>query len=178
MTTTRSPRAKPPSSKSRSSKPRRASPLQRLGQFGVMAVAAAALASCAVMPTSRYPAKSDVKPHAGVARAHDLPIHGIDVSKWQGAIDWASVRGAGTQFVFIKATEGGDHVDERFMENWNGAAAAGIPRGAWASSSSSPNGRSRRRRFGSRERARPSRARSRPTSRFGSGPRPSRSRTT
>ncbi len=36
-----------------------------------------------------------------------------------------------TQFVFIKATEGGDHVDERFRANWDGAGAAGIPRGAY-----------------------------------------------
>jgi lysozyme len=124
--TTRSRRAKP-----RSRTLRRASPLHRLGQFGVMALAAAALASCAVLPTNYYPLKGDAKPHAGVASAQTLPIHGIDVSKWQGAIDWAAVRGAGTQFVFIKATEGGDHVDERFAENWNGAGSVGIPRGAY-----------------------------------------------
>ena len=124
--TTRPRRAKP-----RTAKPRRASPLQRLGRFGVMALAAAALASCAILPTNRYPTKSDVRPHAGVARAHELPIHGIDVSKWQGTVDWAAVRAAGTQFVFIKATEGGDHVDDRFLENWNGAGAVGIPRGAY-----------------------------------------------
>src|SRR5829696_4386053 len=32
--------------------------------------------------------------NAKVARAHALPIHGIDVSRWQGKIDWASVRAA------------------------------------------------------------------------------------
>jgi len=89
-----------------------------------------ALASCA-QPTGYYPAKSDVKPHPNVARAHTLPVHGIDVSRWQGRIDWASVRAAGTQFAFIKATEGGDHVDPRFSENWYGAARAGVPRGAY-----------------------------------------------
>ena len=69
--------------------------------------------------------------NAKVARAHALPIHGIDVSRWQGKIDWASVRAAGTQFAFIKATEGGDHLDPRFTENWDGAAQAGVPRGAY-----------------------------------------------
>ena len=93
--------------------------------------AALALAACAQPTTGYYPAKSDVKPHARVARAHSLPIHGIDVSRWQGRIDWASVRAAGTQFAFIKATEGGDHVDPRFLENWYGAARAGVPRGAY-----------------------------------------------
>ncbi|HEY8383673.1 MAG TPA: GH25 family lysozyme [Microvirga sp.] len=89
------------------------------------------LASCAVLPTSRYPAKGDAKPHNGVASAHEYAVHGIDVSKWQGRIDWASVRAAGTQFAFIKATEGGDHLDDRFMENWTGAKRAGVPRGAY-----------------------------------------------
>jgi lysozyme len=88
-----------------------------------------ALASCAQQ--TYYPAKTDVRPHAAVARAHSLPIHGIDVSRWQGQIDWASVRGAGTQFAFIKATEGGDHIDPRFLENWYGARQAGVPRGAY-----------------------------------------------
>jgi lysozyme len=41
------------------------------------------------------------------------------------------VRDAGTQFAFIKATEGGDYVDPRFIENWTGAARAGVPRGAY-----------------------------------------------
>jgi lysozyme len=93
--------------------------------------AALGLASCAVAPTNRYPAKGDVKPHPGVAAAQHHPIHGIDISKWQGRVDWASARAAGTQFAFIKATEGGDHVDERFMENWYAAQRAGIPRGAY-----------------------------------------------
>ena len=31
---------------------------------------------------------------------------GIDVSHWQGAIDWAKVKAAGKTFVFAKATEG------------------------------------------------------------------------
>ncbi len=86
------------------------------------------LASCA---TNYYPMKGDSKPHPGVARAHSLPIHGIDVSHHQGEIDWRAVARAGTRFAFIKATEGGDHLDRRFRENWQGARAAGIPRGAY-----------------------------------------------
>jgi lysozyme len=66
-----------------------------------------------------------------VAQAQARPIQGIDVSKYQGKIDWAAVRSAGTQFAFIKATEGGDLVDERFLENWHGAKQAGVARGAY-----------------------------------------------
>lgn len=60
-----------------------------------------------------------------------LPVHGVDVAKWQGDIDWPRLRSAGVRFAFIKATEGGDHVDSRFLENWRGAHAAGIPTGAY-----------------------------------------------
>jgi lysozyme len=34
-------------------------------------------------------------------------------------------------FAFIKATEGGDNIDPKFQQNWEGAKAAGIPRGAY-----------------------------------------------
>ncbi|MEP3435607.1 MAG: GH25 family lysozyme [Hoeflea sp.] len=54
------------------------------------------------------------------------PVHGIDVSKWQGEIDWNEVRKAGIAFVFMKATEGGDHTDDRYDSYWRGARAAGI----------------------------------------------------
>ena len=59
------------------------------------------------------------------------PVHGIDVAKWQGDIDWATAKRSGVSFAFIKATEGGDHLDERFALNWAAAARAGMPRGAY-----------------------------------------------
>lgn len=59
------------------------------------------------------------------------PVHGTDVSKYQSAVDWPTVRGNRISFTFIKATEGGDRVDDRFAENWATARAAGVPRGAY-----------------------------------------------
>ncbi|WP_275428573.1 GH25 family lysozyme, partial [Enterobacter hormaechei] len=59
------------------------------------------------------------------------PVHGTDVSKYQSTIDWAAVRGNRISFVFIKATEGADRVDDRLADNWQAARAAGIPRGAY-----------------------------------------------
>jgi lysozyme len=81
--------------------------------------------------SAHYPMKGDSDPHPGVARVHTLPIHGIDVSRYQENIDWAAVRRAGTRFAFIKATEGGDYVDPKFYRNWRGAGDAGIPRAAY-----------------------------------------------
>jgi lysozyme len=95
-------------------------------------LALAFAAGCAAEDHSwRYGQKSDAKPHPGVASAMRYPVHGIDVSRWQGTIDWRAARAAGTRFAFIKATEGGDHSDPRFRENWAGARAAGIPAGAY-----------------------------------------------
>jgi lysozyme len=61
----------------------------------------------------------------------DYAVHGIDVSKYQGEIDWASVKASGVRFAWIKATEGGDVVDTKFAQNWFLSKAAGIPRGAY-----------------------------------------------
>jgi lysozyme len=67
----------------------------------------------------------------GEALPRDYPIHGIDVSKYQGDVDWSAVAGSGVKFAWIKATEGGDHVDAKFQANWEGAKAAGVARGAY-----------------------------------------------
>jgi lysozyme len=58
-------------------------------------------------------------------------VEGVDVSYFQQAVDWRAVAGDHISFAFIKATEGGDRVDERFAENFRGAAAAGVLRGAY-----------------------------------------------
>ena len=65
------------------------------------------------------------------ASPHGFQVHGVDVSKYQGDIDWPELRRHGASFAFIKATEGDDHSDVSFRRNWDGAAHAGIPRGAY-----------------------------------------------
>jgi len=58
-------------------------------------------------------------------------LYGIDVSKWQGTIDWARVRAAGKRFAFGKATEGVSVVDSTYARNKSGAMANGIAFGAY-----------------------------------------------
>ena len=58
-------------------------------------------------------------------------MHGVDVSRWQGDIDWQKLRGQGANFVYIKATDGGDHLDPMFGKNWRAAGEAGLKRGAY-----------------------------------------------
>lgn len=70
----------------------------------------------------------------------DITCTGIDVSKWQGRIDWQQVKNAGVQFAIIKAGEGLE-VESRFYENINNAKAAGINCGVyWFGHASSPEG--------------------------------------
>jgi lysozyme len=65
------------------------------------------------------------------SRSGEYAVHGVDVSKYQGDIDWTAVKDSGVAFAFIKASEGGDSVDSKFQRNWALAKAAGVPRGAY-----------------------------------------------
>lgn len=63
-------------------------------------------------------------------------IHGIDVSSYQGKIDWKQVKAmkeddVQIRFAFIKATEGIASVDPYFQRNWREAPKAGIVCGAY-----------------------------------------------
>lgn len=56
---------------------------------------------------------------------------GIDVSHWQGEIDWRKVARAGKRFVFLKATDGHDFLDPTFFRNRTGARNNGLRVGAY-----------------------------------------------
>ena len=60
-------------------------------------------------------------------------IFGIDISSYQGKIDWKEMRTSHhpIKFVFIRATMGSDGIDERFKENWNKAKRYNYIRGAY-----------------------------------------------
>ena len=74
----------------------------------------------------------DAKPiNFGKASPKNLAVHGVDVSRWQGEIDWPKLRTQGANFAYIKATDGGDHLDPMFRKNWRAAEAAGLRRGAY-----------------------------------------------
>lgn len=57
---------------------------------------------------------------------------GIDVSKYQGEIDWCTVAlDSKIQFVYLKATEGASHVDRCYKENIRKARSAGLLVGSY-----------------------------------------------
>ena len=60
--------------------------------------------------------------------------NGIDVSRYQGNINWGRVAAAGKQFAIVRigsANSGGLYVDPYFLQNVNGAKAAGLRVGAY-----------------------------------------------
>ena len=71
-------------------------------------------------------------------------IHGIDISHYQGDIDWsklqnATIEGQPLGFIMIKATEGASEMDENFNDNFYQAREYGFIRGAyhfWSNKSS------------------------------------------
>jgi len=77
---------------------------------------------------------SDVR-NIQVLENHKGKVIGIDVSEFQGKVDWEDVEileeKYPVSFVFIRATAGNDRVDKKFAENWAGAKENKIMRGAY-----------------------------------------------
>ena len=72
----------------------------------------------------------------GVCMPHGYQVHGIDISHYQGDINWKMLEQTRqgqfpVQFIFMKATEGGDYSDKRFVANFDSAKAHGFIRGAY-----------------------------------------------
>lgn len=58
-------------------------------------------------------------------------IIGVDVSSYQADIDMNRLKEQNIKFIYIKATEGSNHRDPRFAENWANAEQAGLLSGAY-----------------------------------------------
>jgi GH25 family lysozyme M1 (1,4-beta-N-acetylmuramidase) len=60
-----------------------------------------------------------------------MEIKGIDVSAWQGAIDWDTVANYGMDFAILRITEAGNVIDSCFEKNYSGCQKHNIPTGAY-----------------------------------------------
>jgi lysozyme len=83
----------------------------------VLVIAAALIASGIVWPNRLF------------ASGH--PTRGVDVSSYQGTIDWTVLGGEDIDFAIIKSTEGSGSQDSRFAENWAGARDTDLLVGAY-----------------------------------------------
>lgn len=59
-----------------------------------------------------------------------MPKKGIDVSSWQGAIDWATVK-PNIDFAIIRTGYGNNNIDNQFVRNANECSRLGIPFGVY-----------------------------------------------
>jgi lysozyme len=58
-------------------------------------------------------------------------VRGVDVSYYQGHIDWPTARAAGIAFAFVRVSDGATFVDPELGANWKGTKSAGLLRGAY-----------------------------------------------
>lgn len=90
-----------------------------------------------VLPTNPYgPEDFQVEENGYITCLTGEARQGIDVSEWQGDIDWQQVKDAGIEFAIIRLgyrrSETGElSTDEKALANLQGAAEAGIPTGAY-----------------------------------------------
>ncbi len=90
----------------------------RRALVGIACVLAAVAASLIVVPAPR-------------AMAAPTRVPGIDVSMWQGDVDWAAVASTPTRFAIMRATRGHDYVDPRYAEYLAEGSASGLVVGAY-----------------------------------------------
>ena len=72
----------------------------------------------------------------GVCMPSGFQVHGIDISHYQGTIEWNKLSQARqglfpVRFIFMKASEGGDYSDHTFQANFDSAKVYGFIRGAY-----------------------------------------------
>lgn len=61
----------------------------------------------------------------------NYPVRGVDVSSWQGEIDWNILSQQKIRFAYIKATEGSTFVDKTFEDNFVNAQKTYVAVGAY-----------------------------------------------
>lgn len=102
-----------------------------LAKVGALSALAIVAASCAAPVREDQAEPRRDTEDAVRACPGSATLQGIDVSHWQGRIDWPAVAGSGKSFAIMKATEGTSYVDDTFAANWSGSASAGMIRGAY-----------------------------------------------
>ena len=97
--------------------------LARIVRRPLLAAVALVLAACG--------AGRDAPDAPGPARLLPPGAEGIDLSHHNGPVDWGRLGTEPLDFVYLKATEGTDHTDPRFQENWQAATRLGWQVGAY-----------------------------------------------
>jgi GH25 family lysozyme M1 (1,4-beta-N-acetylmuramidase) len=120
----------------------------RRSRFAALSVAAAL---CGALLTNAHPATAAAstithpdrdwlgsqvakhEPGSGrlVMRPNVTQTPGLDVSSWQGNVNWSAVAANGARFAYVKATESTNYTNPYFSQQYTGAYYAGIVHGAY-----------------------------------------------
>jgi lysozyme len=86
-------------------------------------------------PTPKPPTPKPPTPTPTILLTKSCPagsvMEGVDVSHYNGTVNWKQVRASGRTFAYAKATEGTSFVDQTFSQNYAAIKAAGLVRGAF-----------------------------------------------
>jgi len=91
----------------------------------LLASSVAVLAACSGSPDDLRTSEEEV-----VVCAKGSTVEGIDVSSWQGTIDWTKVKASGKTFAIARISDG-TYLDKQFEANWAGIKKVGLVRGAY-----------------------------------------------
>jgi lysozyme len=99
------------------------------GLFPIASAVATAL-GCG-SPSEERAEKSGWTSEPVVVCAGGSLVQGIDVSEYQGTINWTQVHASGRGFAIARVSDGTGHPDSTFSTNWSGIKAAGMVRGVY-----------------------------------------------
>jgi lysozyme len=88
------------------------------------------LAACAADPVADSPELGELEQTMSVC-ADGPTVYGIDVSRFQGTIDWQKVKNSGVVYAYIQISRSLTDIDAKFPFNWQRAKEVGILRGAY-----------------------------------------------
>ena len=100
-------------------------------RYGVSYLYAPGALFTSVKPSSSTPSPTPTPTASPTPTPTPKNAEGIDVSHWQGTIDWAKVKAAGKKFAYIKASEHTSFVDDKYQTNRANAKKNGILVGAY-----------------------------------------------
>ena len=96
-----------------------------------VAALAILLAGCATEATFTNDDQLDTIESAATVCGSGPTVKGVDVSYYQGNVDWAAAKADGVEFAFVRISDGLGTIDTKFEQNWAGTKSAGILRGAY-----------------------------------------------
>jgi len=98
---------------------------------------AADQATSAEVPYEDHPMGSQIRKHEGKQAGPiqpivvDATVSGMDVSGWQGNVNWSAAWSNGARFAYVKATEGTGYRNPYFAQQYTGSYNVGMIRGAY-----------------------------------------------